>query len=52
MSVDEAIKQLTFINKKSAQIAKDVIEEAREIALKEHNFEFRFFDFCFTNYPA
>lgn len=40
MSVDEAIKQLTYVNLKGASIVKEVLEEARDIAVKEHNFEF------------
>jgi len=41
MSVDEAIKQLALVNKKGAHIMKEVIEEAREVALQEHNFEYK-----------
>lgn len=41
MTVDEAIKQLSFIPKKGAVIMKEVLEEAREVALKEHNFELK-----------
>jgi len=41
MSVDEAIKQLSFVHLKGAVIAKQVIEEAVELAVKEHNVEFR-----------
>ncbi|GIY89892.1 39S ribosomal protein L22, mitochondrial [Caerostris darwini] len=41
MSVDEAIKQLSFIPKKGAVIAKEVIEEAQELAVKEHNVEYK-----------
>lgn len=40
LSVDEAIKQLQFINKKGAFVAAEVIEEAREMAVKEHCVEF------------
>jgi len=40
LSVDEAIKQLNFINKKGAFIAAEVIEEARQLAIKEHCVEF------------
>jgi hypothetical protein len=40
LTVDEAIKQLSFIQKKGAGIVKEVLEEAREMAIKEHNFEF------------
>lgn len=41
MSIDEAIKQLTYVPKKGATIIREVLEEAREIALYDHNFEFR-----------
>ena len=40
MTVDEALKELQFINKKGARICEEVLEEAREMALKEHHFEF------------
>jgi len=42
LSVDEAIKQLSFMKGlKGAAIAKEVIQEAVELAVKEHNVEFR-----------
>jgi len=41
LSIDEALKQLQFVNKKGAVIAMEVLEEARELAVKEHNVEFR-----------
>ena len=41
LTVDEAIKQLAFVPKKGAHIMKEVLEEAREIALNEHHFEFK-----------
>ena len=41
LSVDEAVKQLDFINKKGAFIAAEVIREAQELAVAEHNVEFR-----------
>ena len=41
MSVDEAIKQLSYINKKGATVIKEVLEEAQEIALRDHNFEYK-----------
>jgi large subunit ribosomal protein L22 len=41
MSIDEAVKQLSFINKKGAIFVRDTILEAQEIAVKEHNVEFR-----------
>lgn len=40
MSVDEAIRQLKFVNKKGAIHVREVIEEAKELAVKEHNVEF------------
>ena len=40
MTIDEALKQLNFINKKGARIVEEVLEEAREMALNEHHFEF------------
>lgn len=41
MSVDEAIKQLSFLKKKGAAIAKEVILEAQRMAVEEHNIEFK-----------
>lgn len=41
MSVDEAIKQLSFLKKKGAVIAKEVILEAQRMAVEEHNIEFK-----------
>ena len=41
MSVDEAVKQLSVIPKKGAQIVKEVLLEAQEIAVRDHNFEFK-----------
>lgn len=41
MSVDEAIKQLSFIDKKGATTVKEAILEAVELAVKRHNVEFR-----------
>lgn len=40
MSVDEAIKQLKFVTKKGAKDVREVIEEARALAVQEHNVEF------------
>lgn len=40
MSVDEAIKQLKFVLKKGSKDVRETIEEARELAVKEHNVEF------------
>lgn len=40
MTVDEAIKQLKFVPKKGAKYVREALEEAKEIAVKEHNVEF------------
>lgn len=40
MSVDEAIKQLSFIAGKPSQIAIEVLREAQAEAIKNHNFEY------------
>ncbi|KAJ8949681.1 hypothetical protein NQ314_008142 [Rhamnusium bicolor] len=40
MTVDEAIKQLKFVLKKGAKDVRETIEEAKELAVKEHNVEF------------
>ncbi|XP_017770818.1 PREDICTED: 39S ribosomal protein L22, mitochondrial [Nicrophorus vespilloides] len=40
MSVDEAIKQLKFVLKKGSKDVMEVIEEARELAIKEHNVQY------------
>lgn len=41
MSVDEAVKQLSFLKKKGAAIAKEVILEAQNMAVEDHNIEFK-----------
>lgn len=41
MTIDEAMKQLSFVPKKGAIIMREILEEARELALREHNFEHR-----------
>ncbi|KAI8440176.1 hypothetical protein MSG28_001566 [Choristoneura fumiferana] len=41
MTVDEAVKQLNFVNKKGAQYVKDAILEAQDLAVTQHNVEFR-----------
>jgi len=41
MSIDEAIKQLSFHKRKGAAHVKEVLEEAQEMALEEHNVEFK-----------
>lgn len=40
MPVDEAIRQLKFVLKKGATDVIQVLEEAKELAVKEHNVEF------------
>ncbi|KYM92774.1 39S ribosomal protein L22, mitochondrial [Atta colombica] len=41
MTVDEAVKQLSFMYSKGAEIAKEVILEAQRLAVEEHNVEFK-----------
>lgn len=41
MSVDEAVKQLSFLYRKGGQIAKEVILEAQRLAVEQHNVEFK-----------
>ena len=41
MSVDEAVKQLSFVLKKGATDVKQTILEAQEMAVKSHNVEFK-----------
>lgn len=41
LSVDEAIRQLRFVSKKGAPFIIRAIEEAQEMAVKEHNVEFK-----------
>lgn len=41
MTVDEAVKQLSFVNKKGAKIVKEAILEAQELAVTRHNVEFK-----------
>lgn len=41
MTVDEAIKQLKFVVKKGALFVRETIEEAKEIAVKDHNVQFK-----------
>ena len=40
LSIDEAIKQLSFHKLKGASIIKEVILEARDLAIKQHNIEY------------
>nr|CAD7460004.1 unnamed protein product [Timema tahoe] len=41
LSVDEALKQLSFVLKKGATAVKDTIQEAQEMAVAKHNVEFK-----------
>lgn len=41
MTVDEAIKQLSFTLKKGAEHVKNTIVEAQQMAVDEHNVEFK-----------
>lgn len=41
MSIDEAIRQLSFIQKKGAAAVKETLIEAQELAVKNHNVEFK-----------
>lgn len=41
MSVDEAIKQLKFMANKGGQIVAQILEDAQQRAVAEHNFEFK-----------
>ncbi|XP_070198186.1 large ribosomal subunit protein uL22m-like isoform X2 [Littorina saxatilis] len=41
MSVDEAMKQLSFYRRKGAKQVFEVLEEAQEIAVRDHNVEFK-----------
>lgn len=40
LTVDEAIKQMRFLQKKGAKHVREVLIEAKELALNEHNVEF------------
>nr|ABD36230.2 mitochondrial ribosomal protein L22 [Bombyx mori] len=41
MTVDEALKQLSLVNKKGALFVKEAVWEAQEMAIKDHNVEFK-----------
>ncbi|XP_034236716.1 39S ribosomal protein L22, mitochondrial [Thrips palmi] len=41
LPVDEAVKQLNFVRSKGAKIVKETILEAQELAIKQHNVEFK-----------
>ena len=55
-SVDEALKQLKLVGRKGAEIAIQGINEAVEMAVKNHNVEFKTnlwigkFNFCFDHH--
>lgn len=41
MSIDEALKQLQFVNCKGATIATETLLEAQKMAVEDHNIEFK-----------
>jgi large subunit ribosomal protein L22 len=41
MSIDEAIRQMDYVKKKSAFYIKQTLMEAQELAVQKHNVEFR-----------
>ncbi|OQV16616.1 putative 39S ribosomal protein L22, mitochondrial [Hypsibius exemplaris] len=41
LSIDDALNQLEFHNKKGSAIIREVLLEAQEMALRDHNFEFK-----------
>ncbi|CAL4234723.1 unnamed protein product, partial [Meganyctiphanes norvegica] len=41
MKIDDAINQLKFVHKKGAVAVLETLQEAQELAVKEHNVEFR-----------
>jgi large subunit ribosomal protein L22 len=41
MTVDEAVKQLSFVLKKGATPVRETILEAQQMAVEQHNVEFR-----------
>lgn len=41
LSIDEAIKQLSFVLKKGGDAVKETLLEAQELAVKHHNVEFK-----------
>ena len=40
LTIDEALKQLKFFPQKGCRVVEEVLEEAREMAVKEHHFEY------------
>jgi len=41
LSIDEALKQLDYVRKKSAMYIKQTLLEAQDLAVKHHNVEFK-----------
>jgi large subunit ribosomal protein L22 len=41
MTIDEAIKQLSFVSKKGAKPVLETLLEAQETAVQDHNVEFK-----------
>lgn len=41
LTVDEAVKQLSFVLKKGAVAVKETILEAQQMAVEKHNVEFK-----------
>ncbi|XP_046994720.1 39S ribosomal protein L22, mitochondrial [Schistocerca americana] len=41
LSVEEAVKQLSFVNKKGATYVRDTILEAQNLAVEKHNVEYK-----------
>lgn len=41
MTVDEAVRQLSFVDKKGSDFAKETILEAQKMAVEQHNVEFK-----------
>nr|XP_020652591.1 39S ribosomal protein L22, mitochondrial [Pogona vitticeps] len=41
MTIDQALAQLEFNDKKGAKIIKEVLLEAQELAVRQHNVEFK-----------
>ena len=41
MKIDDAMNQLKFVHKKGAVAVLEALQEAQELAVKEHNVEFR-----------
>ncbi|KAM9728997.1 large ribosomal subunit protein uL22m [Menidia menidia] len=52
MSIDQAIAQLEFNNKKGAKIMREVLLEAQEMAVKNHNVEYKSNLYVATSFPG